>query len=66
MENPCGSIASVKAPRANWCPGRMTEPFMWDAGALHSAGAHTFSWHLSTLGTGGSWQLSAIYYAFGD
>ena len=66
MENPCGSIASVEAPRANWCPGSMTEPFVWDPAAAHSPGTHAFSWHLSKLAAGGSWQLSAIYYAFGE
>jgi hypothetical protein len=66
MENPCGAIQSVQAPRANWCPGSMTAPFTWDADALHAVGAHTFSWSLSTVASGGGWQISAIYYAFGE
>jgi len=63
-ENPCGAISSVVASRANWCPGTMTEPFVWEV--THAAGAHVFSWHFSTLAAGGSWQLSAIYYAYAD
>ena len=42
----------------------MTEPFVWEV--THAAGAHVFSWHFSTLAAGGSWQLSAIYYAYAD
>ncbi len=66
MENPCGAIASVQAPRANWCPGSMTAPFQWDVDALHVPGAHNLSWAISKIASGGSWQLSAIYYAFAD
>ena len=65
LENPCGSIQSVQASRANWCPGSVTPPFVWDAAAPTTAGEHTFSWDISTLTEGGSWRISATYFAFG-
>jgi hypothetical protein len=67
MENPCGDINSVLAPRANWCPGSMTPPYAWDdIPALTAAGPHTFSFQVSSIGMGGFWLASATYYAFGD
>ena len=33
MENPCGALASVRAPRANWCPGSETPPFVLETDA---------------------------------
>lgn len=68
-ENPCGAIASVKASRANWCPGSLTPPHLITsktAPALVSAGQHTFSWQLSNIADGGTWRLSATYFALGD
>jgi hypothetical protein len=66
LENPCGLPASVRAPRANWCPGSMTLPSAWeDIPALSAAGPHTWSFEVSTILPGGNWQVSAIYYAFG-
>ncbi len=68
-ENPCGAIQSVQAPRANWCPGSMTPPYDLNdkqAPALLSAGQHTFSWKFSNIDQGGTWRLSATYFAFGD
>ena len=67
QENPCGDPASVRSPRANWCPGSMTPPFAWqDIPALAVPGTHTFSFQVSGIGTGGFWYASAIYYAYGD
>ena len=69
LENPCGAIQSVQAPRANWCPGSMTAPFAWtdaDVAALGAPGAHTASIDVSKIAGGGSWLVSAIYYAYGD
>jgi hypothetical protein len=64
-ENPCGAIASVRAPRANWCPGSMTAPQIWDAFAAFAApGPHTFSTEIANIGQGGSWLVSATYYAY--
>jgi hypothetical protein len=67
QENPCGAIASVRAPRANWCPGSATAPITWDGlPALAAAGAHTFSVQVSQIAEGGHWRMSAVYYAYGD
>src|SRR6266545_3197194 len=66
LENPCGNMNSVRAPRANWCPGSMTPPFAWkDIAPLEVPGPHTFTFDVSTILPDGSWQVSAIYYAFG-
>jgi hypothetical protein len=65
-ENPCGAIASVEAARANWCPGSMTPPFVWDAlPALAAPGTHTFSFQILDIAAGGTWMASAIYTAYG-
>ncbi|NUP07034.1 MAG: hypothetical protein HOW73_13350 [Polyangiaceae bacterium] len=66
LENPCGAIQSVKAPRANWCPGSMTPPVVWEQGALATPGEHTLDWTIPELAEGGSWRISATYFAFGD
>lgn len=63
--NPCGDMNSVNAPRANWCPGSMTDPYLWNVDALKTPGPHTFRWTISHVAQGGSWQVSAVYYAFG-
>lgn len=65
-ENPCGLIASVRASRANWCPGSVTPPRTWDVPALRQAGKHTVRYAISKVAAGGSWRLSGVYFAFGD
>jgi hypothetical protein len=66
QENPCGAVDSVRASRANWCPGSMTPPFAWeDIPALAVPGAHTLSFQVSGFGMGGFWLASATYYAYG-
>jgi hypothetical protein len=66
LENPCGDIDSVDAPRANWCPGSMTPPFVWDdIPALVAPGPHTFGFSIMPILAGGNWQVSAIYFALG-
>jgi hypothetical protein len=64
FENPCGSVASVKAPRANWCPGSVTPPFAWDPSALAAVGPHDFEWDVSTIVSGGQWRVSATYIGY--
>jgi hypothetical protein len=65
-ENPCGAIPSVQSPRANWCPGSMTPPFVWEAlPALAVPGAHSFSFQILGIAAGGSWMASASYFAYG-
>jgi hypothetical protein len=65
-QNPCGAIQSVQAPRANWCPGSETPPSVWSFDALKVPGMHLFNYAISTVLPGGSWRVSAIYYAYGD
>jgi hypothetical protein len=65
-ENPCGAIESVKASRANWCPGSVTPPLAIEGGALGKPGPHTFLYDISRVMDGGSWRLSAVYYAYSD
>jgi Peptide-N-glycosidase F, C terminal len=64
-ENPCGATASVRAPRANWCPGSVTDPHVIESRDL-AAGAHSFSWTLSGLDMGGHWRVSAVMFAYRD
>jgi hypothetical protein len=64
LENPCGSVQSVQAPRANWCPGELTppvylEPELWP-------GEHTMEWGVNAIAEGGSWRTSVTYFAFGS
>jgi hypothetical protein len=63
-ENPCGAPASVRAPRANWCPGSMTAPFAIESPLLAEAGAHELTRTIQGLREGGQWRVSATYFAF--
>lgn len=65
LENPCGAIQSVRAPRANWCPGSVTPPAVWNVAELNMPGSHTFGYRISEVLPGGVWRVSATYYAFG-
>lgn len=65
-ENPCGLPASVRAPRANWCPGSVTEPFYLQGDALSVPGPHTLSFRVPDLAEGGLWQTSATFVAYGN
>lgn len=62
LENPCGLPASVRAPRANWCPGSETKPFAWEPALTE--GPHTFGFTVDKIA--GQWRVSATVYAFGD
>ncbi|HEY0708871.1 MAG TPA: peptide-N-glycosidase F-related protein [Polyangia bacterium] len=61
-ENPCGAMASVRAPRANWCPGSVSPPRVIEQ-AL-APGEHKLGWGVDVLQMGGSWRISAaaIFY----
>jgi hypothetical protein len=63
-QNPCGATSSVRASRANWCPGSVTDTHAVEAAALAAPGPHEFSWNIDQVVDGGSWLLSATYYAF--
>jgi len=65
-ENPCGSIQSVKASRANWCPGSVTPPIVFTTAALATPGKHTWGYAIDKVAKGGSWVVSATYYAYGQ
>ena len=65
-ENPCGAIASVKASRANWCPGNETPPFTWTPDTLTAPGDHTLQVAIDSVADGGTWRVSATVYAYGD
>jgi hypothetical protein len=64
-QNPCGNVDSVRAPRANWCPGTLTPPFVLDYPALRTPGHHTFGYAIDRIDAGGSWRMSGVYFAFG-
>ncbi|MBK06593.1 MAG: hypothetical protein CL920_23120 [Deltaproteobacteria bacterium] len=67
LENPCGAISSVRAPRANWCPGSYTPPFFLKNGVQNlAAGKHSFSYKIANVADKGSWKVSAIFYALGN
>lgn len=65
-ENPCGAIQSVEAERANWCPGSVTPPIDFARPEYNTAGQHSFGWTVSPVADGGSWRVSATFFAFGD
>jgi hypothetical protein len=65
-ENPCGSIASVRANRANWCPGSVTPPIVLWAPEWSTPGPHTLDLEIDRIATGGSWVVSATLFVYGD
>ena len=65
LENPTGSIASVRASRANWCPGALTPPFTWDIEQYKEPGRHAFRFDVLNQAEGGSWRVSAHLYLYG-
>lgn len=64
-ENPCGAEASVRANRANWCPGSVTPPLVFSTPAWRAEGAHTFGFDVDRIATGGTWQVSATVFVYG-
>ncbi len=63
-ENPCGAIESVRAPRANWCPGDITPPFVVENARLAEPGEHELTVEINQVGEGGSWLLSGVFIAY--
>lgn len=63
-ENPCADPNSATAPRANWCPGSATAPFVLQAFALEAPGEHELTRRIPELAPGGTWYVSATYFAF--
>lgn len=66
LENPCGAISSVRAPRANWCPGSVTPPRVEEPAAWASPGAHSFSYDIDAIDGSGQWRVTAVVFAYGD
>jgi hypothetical protein len=64
-ENPCGALASVRAPRANWCPGSVTPPFVLESARWNTPGEHQLRWNIADVAEGGSWRVSATIFAYG-
>jgi hypothetical protein len=65
-ENPCGAIASVQAPRANWCPGSAVAPMSIDLASLAIPGVHAFELAIAGIGEGGVWPTMVTAYAYAD
>lgn len=66
-ENPCGDMNSVKAPRANWCPGTETPPLTFTPPQLATPGAHTVDLLVSKIADGdANWEISLKVFALGD
>ena len=65
-ENPCGNMDSVRAPRANWCPGDAVPPIAGPITSIAPPGEHEFSFSVANVADGGSWPTSATIYIYGD
>ena len=63
-QNPCADPNSARASRANWCPGQKTDPFVLTASELQVAGSHELTRTIQGLAKGGTWTVSATYFAF--
>jgi hypothetical protein len=63
-ENPTGLPASVRAPRANWCPGSVTAPFVFETAELAAPGEHELTIALDALADGGLWVQSLLLFAY--
>jgi len=64
-ENPCGSVQSVQAPRANWCPGDDVHPFIFDDLPLDE-GTYEATFEVRNIADGGSWGTWFGLYVYGD
>lgn len=65
LENPTGNVGSVRAPRANWCPGDITGPMSFDFDDP-PLGENTFEFSVSGVADGGSWRTSATIYMYAE
>ena len=63
-QNPTGHPESAVAPRANWCPGHLTPPFVIGHAKLNEPGPVTVDFGVDLIGEGGSWTVSATYVAY--
>lgn len=65
MENPCGATSSVRAPRAGWCPGSTSAPYVWQPDSLNAEGSHSLAFSIANVAVGAQWRVSATVYAYG-
>jgi hypothetical protein len=65
QQNPCGDMNSVRASRANWCPGSETPPLGWSPDVLGVSGTHSVNWSVANIALGGTWRTSLTYIAYG-
>jgi hypothetical protein len=64
LENPCGAVASVRAPRANWCPGTAVLPYAVQGVMALTPGEHEFRADVNAIAEGGQWMIGATYFAY--
>ena len=64
-QNPTGAISSVRAPRAGWCPGAVSDPQVWEIASL-TPGIHSFAYSIADIAEKGSWRVSATFFAYGE
>lgn len=62
-QNPMGALESVRAPRANWCPGDVTPPQIYTL-ALEP-GEHSFHYEVEDVFGDGIWRTSAAITFYG-
>jgi hypothetical protein len=65
-ENPCGAPSSVRAPRANWCPGSVTPALTFEPERFAAPGDHTLGITIDTIADKASWRVSAKVYAYAE
>lgn len=66
-QNPTGLPASVRAERAGWCPGSLTEPLSWSLTVKPGPEQqHSFRHVIERIAEGGSWRVSATVYSFAE
>lgn len=64
-QNPCGLDTSVRAARANWCPGAVTPPKVLSS--AWGPGDHSFRYDINKIeAVKGKWAISATAYAYED
>lgn len=64
-ENPCGNKNSVRAPRANWCPGTITPPHLERPQVYNTPGEHSFGYAIRSVAKGGSWKVTSHILVYG-
>jgi hypothetical protein len=65
-ENPCGAIQSVRAPRANWCPGSVTPPVSRFLDGVIPGQTQRLGYAVEGVYPGGSWRLSGLLLFYAD